>query len=135
MHHTNGSAAVLAVSRRLSEEVARWIFQQLLMVVDYYHRLEIVNLDIELKNMLIDEHLSVGGATDKPLIKFCDFGARREGNGQSQLPCGEQLYNAPEVYVDDHSLADYNRQSADVWSCGVCLFYMLYGAFFVMQVL
>lgn len=45
----------------------RWFFQQLIVGVDYLHRMEIASRDIKLENTLLD-------TSPRPLVKICDFG-------------------------------------------------------------
>lgn len=47
----------------LSEQQARWIFQQLIVAVDYLHRKGVANRDIKLENTLLV------GNPDRPLVK------------------------------------------------------------------
>ncbi len=44
-----------------------WFFQQLIVGVDYLHRMEIASRDIKLENTLLD-------TSPRPLVKICDFG-------------------------------------------------------------
>ena len=57
------------VKRRggLRENEARWFFQQLIIGMDYSHRMGVVNRDIKLENTLLD-------GSKRPLVKICDFG-------------------------------------------------------------
>ena len=61
----------------LDEADARWFFQQLIIGLDYCHRMGVVNRDIKLENTLLD-----GGA--RPLLKICDFGYSK--NEKDSLP-------------------------------------------------
>ena len=61
----------------LDEADARWFFQQLVIGLDYCHRMGVVNRDIKLENTLLD-----GGA--RPLLKICDFGYSK--NEKDSLP-------------------------------------------------
>ena len=56
---------------------ARWFFQQLIIGLDYCHKMGVVNRDIKLENTLLD-----GGK--KPLLKICDFGYSK--NEKDSLP-------------------------------------------------
>ncbi len=47
----------------LTEPKARWIFQQLIVAVDYLHRQGVANRDIKLENTLLV------GNPDRPLVK------------------------------------------------------------------
>jgi len=51
----------------LREDEARWFFQQLIVGLDYCHRMSVVNRDIKLENTLLD-------SSPRPLVKICDFG-------------------------------------------------------------
>lgn len=56
----------------LREDEARWFFQQLIVCLDYCHRLGVVNRDIKLENTLLD-------SSPRPLVKICDFGYSKVG--------------------------------------------------------
>ena len=49
------------------EHEARWFFQQLIIALDYAHRMSVVSRDIKLENTLLD-------GSRRPLLKICDFG-------------------------------------------------------------
>ena len=53
--------------RVLQEHEARWFFQQLIIALDYAHRMNVVSRDIKLENTLLD-------GSRRPLLKICDFG-------------------------------------------------------------
>ena len=57
----------------VQEEDARWFFQQLMVGLDYCHRMGVVNRDIKLENTLLD-------ASPKPLVKITDFGYCKASN-------------------------------------------------------
>ena len=54
----------------LGEDHARWFFQQVVLALDYCHKMSISNRDIKLENTLLD-NVEPGR---RPLIKLCDFG-------------------------------------------------------------
>ena len=64
----------VATRRSLPEEEARWFFQQLLVGVDYCHRMGVASRDIKLENTLLD-------GSPRPLIKVRALGARRGTGG------------------------------------------------------
>lgn len=136
----------------LDEADARWFFQQLVIGLDYCHRMGVVNRDIKLENTLLD-----GGS--RPLLKICDFGysknekdslpkskvgtpvryeffdifsrffpeeIKRRNNSLFSLSLSyntQQGYTAPEVVSNARS---YDGRAADVWSSAVMLFVMLF---------
>ncbi|CAK0781377.1 hypothetical protein CVIRNUC_005358 [Coccomyxa viridis] len=104
-------------SSGLKEEDARWFFQQLMVGLDYCHRMGVVNRDIKLENTLLD-------ASPKPLVKITDFGYCKASN--DSLPkskVGTPGYTAPEVIS---AKTHYDGTKADIWSCGVMLYVMLF---------
>ncbi|KAI8474561.1 MAG: ser/thr kinase [Monoraphidium minutum] len=123
--------------RRLREPLARWFFQQLLVGVDYCHRMGVANRDIKLDNLLLQP---IDGMS-QPLLMICDFGyskacacgCRSGGGGGGGKGCwserdsrvGTLHYAAPEVLQS----GGYDARKADVWSCGVVLYAMLAGSF------
>lgn len=109
---------------RLAEAYARWFFQQLVVGLDYCHRFGVVHRDLSAHNMLLKKE----DGLPLPVLKLCDFGLSR--NTRLDLPqllqhrVGTPAYMAPEVLQD---MAGRDEEGADIWSAGVCLFFMLYG--------
>lgn len=105
---------------KLAEVQARWIFQQLILGLDYCHRKGVANRDLKLENLLLDRH---GGK--RPLLKIADFGySKHEMNSSAKTGVGTPVYMAPEVILGDNK---YDAKKADIWSCGIILYAMLYG--------
>ncbi|DBB12672.1 hypothetical protein WJX82_009176 [Trebouxia sp. C0006] len=109
--------------RGLPEADARWYFQQLIIAIDYCHRMGVANRDIKLENTLLD-------STTRPLIKICDFGYSKHEKLQSApgSRVGTPAYLAPEVILTTKGKT-YDGKIADVWSCGVMLYIMLAAAY------
>jgi serine/threonine-protein kinase SRK2 len=55
----------------LSEHQSRWLFQQLILAVDYCHTAGVSNRDIKLDNILLDK--STRGRPDWPILKLADW--------------------------------------------------------------
>eukprot|EP00877_Chromochloris_zofingiensis_P012447 jgi/Chrzof1/7456/Cz02g24200.t1 len=107
----------------LREDEARWFFQQLIVGLDYCHRMGVVNRDIKLENTLLD-------SSPRPLVKICDFGYSKHEKFQSApgSRVGTPAYLAPEVILTTRGKT-YDGKIADIWSCGVMLYVMLVGAY------
>lgn len=69
---------------------------------------------------------STGGRL--PVVKLCDFGLSKSAalDSQPRSLVGTIGYTAPEVLSSRNS-REYDGTIADIWSCGVVLFLMLYG--------
>jgi serine/threonine-protein kinase SRK2 len=110
----------------LSEGDARWFFQQLMLGLDFCHRLGIAHQDIKLENALLDR------SSPKALLKLCDFGysIRNEAHPEGPVTChravGTPDYMAPELLLSPTS---YDGKGADVWAAGVLLYTLLCGSF------
>lgn len=101
---------------RLSEQVARTFFQELVSAVAFLHKHNVTHLDISLENILLD--------SEQQHIKLCDFGVAQELQSPShklQGKVGKLGCMAPEVY----SGVPFDGRQADIWSCGIVLFVML----------
>ncbi len=106
--------------RALPEHQARWLFQQLILAVDYCHSSGVSNRDIKLDNILLDK--SMRGRPDWPILKICDWGYARSGaTSEASSKVGTLSYMAPEVLQN----SSYSTKRADIWSCGVVLYAML----------
>ncbi|GLJ31198.1 hypothetical protein SUGI_0625150 [Cryptomeria japonica] len=108
---------------RLSEDEARFFFQQIISGVSYCHSKQICHRDLKLENILLD-----GSHEVIPRIKICDFGYSKSCLLQSRpkSTVGTPFYIAPEVLSRK---GYYDGKAADVWSCGVALYVMLVGAY------
>ncbi|GIL83880.1 hypothetical protein Vretimale_10885 [Volvox reticuliferus] len=112
--------------RRLSENKARWFFQQLIMAVDYRHKCGVTNHDIKLESLLL--HVDPGFS--HALLKMCDFGystAYRRSICDAHF--GTPNYMAPELLTSFWAQKQYDGELTDIWSCGVVLYIMLYGTY------
>nr|XP_033511673.1 SNF1-related protein kinase catalytic subunit alpha KIN10-like isoform X2 [Nicotiana tomentosiformis] len=102
--------------RRLQEDEARHIFQQIVAGVEYCHRNRVVHRDLKPENVLLDARGNV---------KIADFGLSnimRDGHFL-KTSCGSPNYAAPEVV----SGKLYAGPEVDVWGCGVILYALLCG--------
>lgn len=110
----------IARQKCLSEKFGRWFFQQLVIAIDYCHKRDVVNRDIKLENILLDQ--------GQKLLKVCDFGFSKGGKDSLPKTCvGTPSYLAPEVLKNPLVRRRYDGKKVDIWTCGVCLFVMLYG--------
>ncbi|KAK9837894.1 hypothetical protein WJX74_007403 [Apatococcus lobatus] len=101
----------------MTENEARWFFQQLIIGIDYAHKMGVVNRDIKLENSLLD-------GSKKPLLKLCDFGYSKSNiDSVPKSNVGTPGYAGPEVIS---GLREYNGQLADIWSCGCVLYVMVF---------
>mmetsp|Transcript_11502 Transcript_11502/g.34552 ORF Transcript_11502/g.34552 Transcript_11502/m.34552 type:complete len:348 (+) Transcript_11502:371-1414(+) len=109
---------------RLLESQARWIFQQLITGLDYCHLKGVANRDLKLENLLLDRN---GADGSRPLLKICDFGySKHEQNSSAKTGVGTPIYMAPEIVYGGNR---YDAKKADIWSCGVILYAMLFGCY------
>jgi len=78
--------------RRLKQEVAKYVFKQLLLGLDYLHTKKlVVHRDIKPENILLDSHGK---------LKIGDFGVSRKLRRKTQRmseQCGTPAYIAPEI--------------------------------------
>jgi len=90
------------------------IFRQIIFTLDYIHAKGICHRDIKPENILL---------FDGNMIKFADFGLSHIKTYIDSYFCGSLAYAAPEVLYGN----PYDGKLADIWSCGVVLYYMLFG--------
>eukprot|EP00192_Tetraselmis_astigmatica_P004751 CAMPEP_0117653568 /NCGR_PEP_ID=MMETSP0804-20121206/3264_1 /TAXON_ID=1074897 /ORGANISM="Tetraselmis astigmatica, Strain CCMP880" /LENGTH=473 /DNA_ID=CAMNT_0005459759 /DNA_START=382 /DNA_END=1803 /DNA_ORIENTATION=- len=103
--------------KRLREEDARIVFNQIVGALDYCHRRRVVHRDLKPENVLMDEN---------NVVKIADFGLAaitapfEEG---LTLMCGTPEFTAPEIVQG----REYDGPSVDIWSLGVMFFELLAG--------
>lgn len=86
--------------------------------LQYCHSKNVLHRDIKLDNILL---------TSQGTVKICDFGVSKLIEKPRELmfeQCGTPAYIAPEVFENK----GYLGYQSDVWSAGVVLYTMLYGA-------
>uniref|UniRef100_A0A8R7U100 non-specific serine/threonine protein kinase n=1 Tax=Triticum urartu TaxID=4572 RepID=A0A8R7U100_TRIUA len=107
----------IVMKRRLQEDEARRIFQQIISGVEYCHTNMVVHRDLKPENLLLDSKYNV---------KLADFGLSNVMHDGHFLKtsCGSLNYAAPEVISGEL----YAGPEVDVWSCGVILYALLCGA-------
>eukprot|EP01026_Neomeris_dumetosa_P042194 TRINITY_DN35080_c0_g1_i3.p1 TRINITY_DN35080_c0_g1~~TRINITY_DN35080_c0_g1_i3.p1 ORF type:complete len:402 (-),score=14.21 TRINITY_DN35080_c0_g1_i3:636-1841(-) len=109
----------------LTEKRARWFCQQQVFALDYIHQMGVSNRDIKLENCLVSQPPDI----NKPILKLCDFGfSKDEGQSCAKSIVGTIMYMAPEVLTAAQS-GSYEGEKADVWSCGIMLYRMLFSRF------
>ncbi|TKY59830.1 CBL-interacting serine/threonine-protein kinase 23 [Spatholobus suberectus] len=100
----------------MTEGQARKYFHQLICAVDYCHTRGVSHRDLKPENLLVDTN---------EVLKVSDFGLSAlpqqiQQDGLLHTACGTLHYTAPEVL----SNIGYEGAKADIWSCGVILFFM-----------
>ncbi|CAD7694694.1 unnamed protein product [Ostreobium quekettii] len=116
-----GSLSHYLAKNVLTEDVARFFFQQLIFAVRYCHHMKVANRDIKLENTLLD--------ADRKLLKLCDFGLSKDNNdSMCKTRVGTPNYLAPEI-INMRKGGTYDGKACDVWACGVMLYVMLFRSF------
>ena len=135
----------------LGEPAARWLFQQLCRAVSYCHRHRVVHRDLKPDNVLV-------GAGGRLKVADFGLSIAVSAGGRASSPVGTPLYSAPEVLFGlqdvkeacarrgdatcdgrpasghrtgseaEDGLSGYAASAADVWSLGVMLFELCFGA-------
>ncbi|CAD7695940.1 unnamed protein product [Ostreobium quekettii] len=109
--------------KRLTEDEARHFFQQLMMGLDYCHKMGVVSRDIKLENTLVD-------GCNPPNLKICDFGYSKHEifHSAPSSRVGTPSYLAPEIVTNKPGFS-YKAKISDIWSCGVFLYAMVVGKY------
>lgn len=106
--------------KKLLEDEARWLFQQLILGVDFCHKRGIMCRDLKLENLVINANKA------KPLLKIREFGASKIDDEQlNKSLVGTGPYIAPDILIQN----SYDGKAADVWACGVMLYCIVTGNF------
>lgn len=105
----------------LKEKTARHFIRQLLVGLDYMHRLGVANRDVKLENVLLSRQGSI------LVAKLSDFGYSKHLKHSTACSfVGTAGHAAPEVIVGGIA---YDAQATDIWSLGVTLYIMIAGRF------
>lgn len=118
-------SALWARGAQLSENKARFLFQQLISGVAYLHSQAVVHRDLKLENTLLMQG-------PVPQLKICDFGFSKaqDSNSETSTMVGTASYMAPELVPiqlgGSYTGAAYDGRKVDCWACGVFLYAMLF---------
>ncbi|ORZ24622.1 kinase-like domain-containing protein [Absidia repens] len=113
-----------AANEKVDENLIKKIFLQLVRVVKWMHKHNIVHRDLKLENILIqiDERHPQG----EPILKVTDFGLARVIDPDSPIlttRCGSEEYAAPEIVQSK----GYDGRQTDTWALGIILYSLLVG--------
>ncbi|XP_074349782.1 serine/threonine-protein kinase SAPK7-like isoform X2 [Apium graveolens] len=110
----------IITGKAVSEDEARYFFQQFISGISYCHFMHVCHRDLKLANTLLD-------GSPVPILKICDFGYSKSSmlHATPVSTVGSPPYIAPEVLLGK----EYDGQFADVWSCGVTLYALLVGKY------
>eukprot|EP00210_Caulerpa_lentillifera_P003305 g3156.t1 len=104
----------------VEENLAQWFFQQLIIAVDYCHKMGVAVRNIRLDTILLDAD------STWPVLKLFDF--RYSVNDNQSIPSElvvAPIYMAPEV-ISKKDNEPVDEKKTDIWSCGVLLYAMIF---------
>jgi len=103
-----------AVAGHLDELGSMRLFVQAVAGLVYLHGRKVVHRDLKPENIII--------STQNNRLKMIDFNVAASTEGDELLtPTGTREFHAPELLNRPYT------SSADVWSVGLCLYFMLHG--------
>lgn len=107
----------------LSENFVLAVTSQIVDAVEYLHSNGIAQMDIKPSNILIDDNLNIY-ITDFGLAENVMFSSKEKF---FRIYKGTLGYSAPEVISVKKTRNLYSGFKADVWSVGICMYFLLHG--------
>ncbi|XP_069789409.1 calcium/calmodulin-dependent protein kinase kinase 2-like isoform X3 [Narcine bancroftii] len=114
-----GPVMEVPTDKPLTEEQARFYFQDLTMGIEFLHYQKIIHRDIKPSNLLVGED---------GRIKIADFGVSNQFEGTDALltsSVGTPAFMAPETILE--SRRNFHGKALDVWAMGVTLYCFVVG--------
>uniref|UniRef100_A0A8B9GB02 calcium/calmodulin-dependent protein kinase n=1 Tax=Amazona collaria TaxID=241587 RepID=A0A8B9GB02_9PSIT len=120
-HLYMGNCPVMEIPtlKPLSEDQARFYFQDLIKGIEYLHYQKIIHRDIKPSNLLVGEDGH---------IKIADFGVSNEFKGADALltnTVGTPAFMAPETLSETRKI--FSGKALDVWAMGITLYCFVFG--------
>eukprot|EP00189_Rhodosorus_marinus_P004323 CAMPEP_0113966452 /NCGR_PEP_ID=MMETSP0011_2-20120614/8336_1 /TAXON_ID=101924 /ORGANISM="Rhodosorus marinus" /LENGTH=319 /DNA_ID=CAMNT_0000979133 /DNA_START=107 /DNA_END=1066 /DNA_ORIENTATION=+ /assembly_acc=CAM_ASM_000156 len=107
---------------RIDENRSRYLIVQLLTGLEHYHSKGIAHWDIQPRN------ISIGNNDELCILNICTGAIKlKASTGVLQYVPSQLSCRAPELFNGVTSLTIKEGIHADVWSCGVVLYFMLCG--------
>ncbi|XP_068019579.1 calcium/calmodulin-dependent protein kinase kinase 2 isoform X4 [Melanerpes formicivorus] len=114
-----GPVMEIPTLKPLSEDLARFYFQDLIKGIEYLHYQKIIHRDIKPSNLLVGEDGH---------IKIADFGVSNEFKGADALltnTVGTPAFMAPETLSETRKI--FSGKALDVWAMGITLYCFVFG--------
>ncbi|XP_025893273.1 calcium/calmodulin-dependent protein kinase kinase 2 [Nothoprocta perdicaria] len=114
-----GPVMEIPTLKPLSEDKARFYFQDLIKGIEYLHYQKIIHRDIKPSNLLVGEDGHV---------KIADFGVSNEFKGTDALltnTVGTPAFMAPETLSETRKI--FSGKALDVWAMGITLYCFVFG--------
>lgn len=108
---------------KLTERQIAEIVFQLVSVLAYFEKKQILHRDLKLENIMIFEPEENPKYQDKIYyVKLIDFGTCQKGTSKENLFIGSAYYVAPEIVYHN-----YYSNKCDIWSLGIVLYMLITG--------
>ncbi|KAI1900690.1 hypothetical protein AGOR_G00052500 [Albula goreensis] len=114
-----GAVMEIPTDKPLTEDQARFYFQDLLRGIEFLHYQRIIHRDIKPSNLLVGEDGH---------IKIADFGVSNQFEGADALltsTVGTPAFLAPETLSETRK--NFSGKALDVWAMGVTLYCFVFG--------
>ncbi|XP_063820494.1 calcium/calmodulin-dependent protein kinase kinase 2 isoform X2 [Pseudophryne corroboree] len=114
-----GAVMDIPTTKPLTEDQARFYFQDLIKGIEYLHYQRIIHRDIKPSNLLVGEDGH---------IKIADFGVSNQFEGTDALlsnTVGTPAFMAPETLLETSRI--FSGKALDVWAMGVTLYCFVFG--------
>ncbi|KAK1156360.1 calcium/calmodulin-dependent protein kinase kinase 2-like isoform X1 [Acipenser oxyrinchus oxyrinchus] len=114
-----GAVMEVTTDKPLTENQARFYFQDLLRGIEFLHYQKIIHRDIKPSNLLVGEDGH---------IKIADFGVSNQFEGTDALltsTVGTPAFLAPETLSETRK--NFSGKALDVWAMGVTLYCFVFG--------
>jgi serine/threonine protein kinase len=104
--------------KKINETLSLKIIYEIIKAMNYLHSMNICHLNLNFENILIDENNNI------KIINFQN-GCFYKDNIKKDIIQSNNIFSCPEI----HARHSFSPEKADVYSCGIILYYFLMGYF------